>query len=141
MGFAHTHLKPFWKKGFKNSKNFQRGNYLLSYRGEYEQTEPSKGKLLKVFAPYRCLGCDITLRGKVSQTDGKVLPQAFWMAVPKCLREYLSVRRRNFPIQADVTLKQGTVAKLSHAKQKRVMLVRTTLGRTVILFHESFGGS
>ena len=43
---------------------------------------------------------------------------------------YSAVCNRDFPIQADVTLKLGTVAKLSYAKQPRVMLVRTTLGWT-----------
>ena len=37
-------------------------------------------------------------------------------------------------MQADVTVKRKTVAKLSRTKQKRVMLVRTTLGGTSIPF-------
>ena len=56
-----------------------------------------------------------------------------WRYLNSC-GSYSAVCRRNFPIQGDVTLKRGTVAKLSYAKQKRVMLVCTTLGGTSIPF-------
>ena len=74
MGFAHTHLKPF-EKGFKNSKTFIEEGINVQPR-VCEQRAPSVVLVHESFAPYPCLGCDITLHGKVSPTDGKVLPRA-----------------------------------------------------------------
>ena len=50
------------------------------------------------------------------------------MAVPKFLRQYLSVCKWDFPIQGDVTVKLKTVAKLSTKIPPRVQFVCTTLG-------------
>ena len=66
------------------------------------------------------------------------------MAVPDCSRQYRSVCMRNFPIQADVTLKQETVANrnFQQGNPPRVRDVRTTLGGKLIsLFVESFWNS
>ena len=48
------------------------------------------------------------------RTESATFPRgADRVAVPSGSREYLSVCKRNFPMQADVTVKQKTVAKLS----------------------------
>ena len=44
--------------------------------------------------------------------EATLIGRGFRVAVPKSLRQYLSVCRRNIPMQGDVTLKQETVAKL-----------------------------
>ena len=63
-------LKPF-EKGFKNSKTFIEEDKSVQPRA-CEQRAPSVVLVHESFALYPCLGCDITLHGKVSPTDGRI---------------------------------------------------------------------
>ncbi len=60
------------------------------------------------------------------------------MVVPKFSRQYLSIRRRCFPIQADVAVKRKTVEKLSSTQLHGEKCVRTTLGGTPYPFRRKF---
>ena len=74
-GLCPHPLKTFLKKGFKNSKNFQRKRINVPPR-VYEQRAPSVVLVVESFSPCRFFGCDFTLYGKGQTIDGKVLSQA-----------------------------------------------------------------
>ena len=85
MGFAHPHLKPFWEKGFKNSKNFPSRGMGNPIEGSAIKDNPPKCGARKVFfpAPIRTFGANIGLHGNVLPTDRMVLPKEFRDRYPK----------------------------------------------------------
>jgi hypothetical protein len=73
-------LKPFWEKGFKTSKNFPTKKNSNPIGGCANKAYPPLFCAWKVFfsASILAFGANIGLLGKVSPTDGMVLPIAFW---------------------------------------------------------------
>ena len=55
------------------------------------------------------------------------------VAAPNFSRQYLSVSNQNIPMQADVTVKQETVAKLLCTTLRRISFVRTPSEGNLIL--------
>ena len=66
--------------------------------------------------------------------EGTLIGRGFRVAVPKSLRQYLSVCRRDFPMQGDVAPKVWNCSKTFMSKTTEGVRCTHTLGRKPILF-------